>query len=57
MKVFAYTKEQKPKKVATITDVKEVAEHKGDKSIVIRCRNGIEMKFDTTKIKTTIYQN
>lgn len=57
MKVFVYTKEQKPKKVAVIENVREVTEYKSNKMIVIRCINGIDLKFDTSEVKTTIYQN
>lgn len=57
MKVFVYTKEPQPKKVAVINDVREVTEYKGNKMIIVRIRNGVDMTFDTRKVKTTIYQN
>lgn len=57
MKVFVYTKEPQPKKVAVINDVREVTEYKGNKMIIVRSRNGVDMTFDTRKVKTTIYQN
>lgn len=57
MKVFVYTKEPQPKKVAVINDVRDVTEYKGNKMIIVRSRNGVDMTFDTRKVKTTIYQN
>ena len=57
MKVFVYTKEPQPKKVAVIDNVREVTEYKGNKMIIVRSRNGVDMTFDTRKVKTTIYQN
>lgn len=57
MKVFVYTKEQKPKKIAVIKDVIEVTTYEGIGEIVIVTRYGVNMKFDTSKVKTTIYQN
>lgn len=57
MKVFVYTKEQKPKKIAVIDDVREVTEMKGAGIITIKCRGGVNMTFDTKVVKTTIYQN
>lgn len=57
MKVFVYTKEQKPKKIATITDVVQVTESKTEKLIHIETSSGVTMTFDTKGVKTTIYQN
>ena len=57
MKVFVYTKEQKPKKIATIADVSEVTEYKTINKIVFVTSSGVQMEFDTRRVKTTIYQN
>ena len=57
MKVFVYTKEQKPKKIATITDVVQVTESKTAKLIQIETSSGATLTFDTKGVKTTIYQN
>lgn len=57
MKVFVYTKEQEPKKVATITDVAHVTEFKTVRKILVETYSGISMTFDTKTVKTTIYQN
>ena len=55
MKAFVYTKELKPKKVATIINVAEV--HEDSERIYITTADGIEFQFNTHKVKTTIYQN
>lgn len=55
MKAFVYTKELKPKKVATITDVTDV--HEDRERLYIVTANGTEFQFNTHKVKTTIYQN
>lgn len=57
MKVFVHTKEQKPKKIATITDVETVTEIKDTSKIFIKTFSGVSVNFDTKKVKTTIYQN
>ena len=57
MKVFVYTKEPKPRKIATITDVATVTEFRELRSILIETVGGMTMTYDTHKVKTTIYQN
>lgn len=56
MKVFVYTREIKPKKIAVITDVSDVTENKAMHRIVVETSNGVQMEFDTRRVKTTIYQ-
>lgn len=54
MKVFVYTKKDSTK-IATITDVTSV-EHNGNEVIFIS-KDGVEFRFNTKIVKTTIYQN
>ena len=55
MKVFVYSKKSS-KKIATIINVVNVST-KEPKKIIFTTVTGEEFSFDTTTIKTTIYQN
>ena len=57
MKVFVYTKEQKPKKIAVIKDVAIVTEFKTAGQIMIETIGGIKMVYDMHNVKTVVYQN
>lgn len=57
MKVFVYTKSNESKKIATITDVRNVVEYKESGVISFETKQGVFIQFDTKKVKTTIYQN
>lgn len=58
MKVFVYTKESKPRKIATITDVVNVFTVRGENTIIhIVTEGGGDFSFNTKTVKTTIYQN
>ena len=58
MKVFVYTKEPKPRKVATITDVINIFTAEGENRVIhIITDNGTDFSFNTKTVKTTIYQN
>ena len=58
MKVFVYTKEQKPRKVATITDVVNVYTVHGENTVIhVVTDSGADFTFNTKAVKTTIYQN
>lgn len=57
MKVFVYSKEPKPKKIATISHVVTVTESKNTRTLTIVTEDGTELKFNTKTLKTTIYQN
>ena len=56
MKVFVYTKDKKSQHIATIKNVRCVTESKNNK-ISIMCYDLELIEFDTTKVKTRIYQN
>lgn len=55
MKVFVYSKKSS-KKIATIINVINVST-KEPRKIIFTAVTGEEFSFDTTVIKTTIYQN
>lgn len=57
MKVFVYTKEPKPKKVAVISDVTKVCEYKELNTLCVETSSGFALTYDTRLVKTTIYQN
>lgn len=56
MKVFIYSKKTS-KKLITITDVIMVQILPHDKKIQIVVDSGEIFEYDTTQVKTTIYQN
>lgn len=57
MKVFVYTKEPKPRKVAIISDVVRVSEWKEVSTLCVETSSGFSISYDTKMVKTTIYQN
>jgi hypothetical protein len=57
MKVFVYTKEKKPRKVAIIKDVVSVYIVGNQRAISITTDSGTTFSFSTKVFKTTIYQN
>lgn len=56
MKTFIYSKKTS-KKIATITNVVRVQEIADEDRIQVITESGEVLGFDTSQVKTTIYQN